>query len=93
MYIRAPKPLQARMRSVMYLRAANEQISRGTYIPEVRFLQPTLDDSRGRFVIFRHEFTADNRSADDFGGIDDFLDPGDTESHVHRCYPREVECF
>ena len=93
MYIRVPKLLQARMRSVKCLRATDEQISKDPYIPEVRFLQSALDNSCGRFVIFRHEFTANDRSADDFGGIDDFLDSGDTESYIHRCHPSKVERF
>jgi len=93
MCIQAPKLLQARMRSITYLKATDETNKRDPYITEVRFLQPALDDSRGCFVVIRHEFTADDGSADGLCGVDDFFDSRDAESYIHRCHPSKVECF
>jgi hypothetical protein len=72
----------------------NHEKSRGgPHIPEVSFLQPTLDNSCRCFAIVRHKFTADDGSADGFGSVDDFLDSGDAESYIHRRDTGEVKSF
>jgi len=63
----------------------------GHYIPEVRFLQSTLNNTRRCFAVVCHKFAANNGGADDSGSIDDLFDPGDTESHIHRCHPSKMK--
>ena len=93
MCIRVPKPLQGQTRSARYLKTGEKQSGGGAYIPEVSFLEPTLNNPCRCFAVVGHELTANDGSAYGFGSVDDFLDAGDTESHIHRRDPSEVESF
>src|ERR1700749_2494286 len=91
MYTRVPKPLRARMQSETILKMTGEQRRRDPYVPEVRLLQPTFDNSCRCFVVVCHKLTTNDRSADDFGCIDDFLYSWDTKGHFHRRHPSKME--
>lgn len=62
-------------------------------VAEHRLLNASFDDSRSVLISGVDELSGNDRSADDFCRIDDFLDSRDTECDIHRGYTGEVECL
>lgn len=56
-------------------------------------LKTTLNNSRTLLALASNEFAADNWGADSLRSIYDLLDSWYTQSDIHRCYTRKMECL
>ena len=57
------------------------------------FLDPSFYNSSRNHRVLVHEHGCDDRSADFLGGVDDFLNSGNTQGYVHTSNSSEMESF